>query len=247
MSHTNSTANYNLPQFIGSDTPAWLTDVNGAMSAIDSQMKTNADSASTANASATTANSNIGTLANLNTTAKTNLVSAVNEVNTGLGTVSGVASSASSTANSAKTAIDVLTEYLSLSTYTDVTWTCTNGSVSNQVSSVGTHSARNNSGTLGKFYGDINFTVTSSTGVTFKSSDTGFRPTSSFNIVGFATKQDVTPTATSGHDTTPLSIKFNTDGTLEFTLSAYWYNKNVLINFFNSLLFIQDFGDVEND
>ena len=56
MSHTNSTANYNLPQFVGTDTPAWLTDVNGAMSAIDTQMKTNADSASEANAGLTTAN-----------------------------------------------------------------------------------------------------------------------------------------------------------------------------------------------
>lgn len=35
MSHTNSTTNYNLPQFVGTDTPGWLTDVNGAMSAID--------------------------------------------------------------------------------------------------------------------------------------------------------------------------------------------------------------------
>lgn len=35
MSHTNSTTNYNLPQFIGTDTPGWLTDVNGAMSDID--------------------------------------------------------------------------------------------------------------------------------------------------------------------------------------------------------------------
>ena len=247
MSHTNSTANYSLPQFVGSDKPAWLTDVNGAMTSIDSQMKANADSASTANASATTANSNIGTLANLKTTAKTNLVSAVNEVNTGLGTVSGVASSASSTANSAKSAIDALTEYLSLSIYTNVTWTCISGSVINQSTTVNTTSARNANGTLGKFYGDLHFDVTSQNGVTFKSSDTGFRPTSSFNIVGFATKQDVTPSTSSGHDVTPLSIKFNTDGTLEFTLSAYWYNKNVLINFFNSLLFIQDFGDVEND
>ena len=35
MSHTNTTPNYNLPQFVGSDKPAWLTDVNNAMSAID--------------------------------------------------------------------------------------------------------------------------------------------------------------------------------------------------------------------
>lgn len=35
MSHTNSTTNYSLPQFVGTDTPGWLTDVNGAMADID--------------------------------------------------------------------------------------------------------------------------------------------------------------------------------------------------------------------
>ena len=35
MSATNSTTNYNLPLFIGTDKPAWLTDWNGAMNAID--------------------------------------------------------------------------------------------------------------------------------------------------------------------------------------------------------------------
>lgn len=43
MSATNETENYGLPQFVGSDKPSWLGDVNSAMGAIDSQMKTNAD------------------------------------------------------------------------------------------------------------------------------------------------------------------------------------------------------------
>ena len=43
MSATNTTTNYNLPIFIGSDKPAWLVDFNGAMNAIDAQMKNNAD------------------------------------------------------------------------------------------------------------------------------------------------------------------------------------------------------------
>lgn len=38
MSHTNKTSNYSLPQFVGSDTPAWLTDVNQAYTAIDTGM-----------------------------------------------------------------------------------------------------------------------------------------------------------------------------------------------------------------
>lgn len=49
MGHTNSTVNYNLPQFVGTDKPSWLGDVNGAFLAIDTAIaaaKTEADSAS---------------------------------------------------------------------------------------------------------------------------------------------------------------------------------------------------------
>lgn len=35
MSHTNSTTHYSLPQFVTSDKPAWLTDINNAYTAID--------------------------------------------------------------------------------------------------------------------------------------------------------------------------------------------------------------------
>ena len=49
MSHTNSTTNYGLPQFLSSDKPAWMADINVAMSDIDTQMKLNADAAATAN------------------------------------------------------------------------------------------------------------------------------------------------------------------------------------------------------
>lgn len=43
MSSTNHTANYNLPQFVGTDKPAWLGDINPAMNTIDTRMKANAD------------------------------------------------------------------------------------------------------------------------------------------------------------------------------------------------------------
>lgn len=55
MSSTNHTTNYNLPQFVGGDKPAWLGDVNPAMSAIDAQMKLNADAALAAAGAASTA------------------------------------------------------------------------------------------------------------------------------------------------------------------------------------------------
>lgn len=41
MAHTNSTANLSLPQFIGTDKPTWLSDVNGAFAAIDSYAGSN--------------------------------------------------------------------------------------------------------------------------------------------------------------------------------------------------------------
>ena len=50
MSHTNSTTNYSLPQFLTSDKPAWLTDINNAFSDIDTAIyaaKSKADTAYT--------------------------------------------------------------------------------------------------------------------------------------------------------------------------------------------------------
>lgn len=62
MAHTNSTTNYSLPQFIPTDKPAWLTDINGAFAAIDTAIgtaQTKADeaygNAGTAQADATSA------------------------------------------------------------------------------------------------------------------------------------------------------------------------------------------------
>lgn len=55
MSHTNSTTNYGLPQFITTDKPAWLTDINTAFNAIDTGMKNNQNTASAAQSDATQA------------------------------------------------------------------------------------------------------------------------------------------------------------------------------------------------
>ena len=62
MSHTNQTPNYNLPQFIGTDKPAWLVDFNQAMSDIDTQMKANETASATAEANAQSALSGVTAL-----------------------------------------------------------------------------------------------------------------------------------------------------------------------------------------
>lgn len=55
MAHSNSTTNYNLPQFISTDKPAWLTDVNTAYSDIDTGMHTAQVTANSAQSNATQA------------------------------------------------------------------------------------------------------------------------------------------------------------------------------------------------
>ena len=55
MAHSNSTTNYNLPQFISTDKPAWLTDVNTAYSDIDTGMHNAQITADSAQSDATQA------------------------------------------------------------------------------------------------------------------------------------------------------------------------------------------------
>lgn len=66
MGHTNSTTNYSLPQFVTTDKPAWLTDINGAFSDIDTAIHTaqaDATSAGSTASDAATAASNAATAA----------------------------------------------------------------------------------------------------------------------------------------------------------------------------------------
>lgn len=86
MASTNKTTNYNLPQWIGSDKPTWLGDLNNAFLTIDTTMKNNSDTATLANGNADTALDNsqnalnkIGNLNNLLTTNKNDLVQAIND------------------------------------------------------------------------------------------------------------------------------------------------------------------------
>ena len=82
MSSTNKTTHYDLSQYTASDKPTYLVDYNADMSAIDTGIY-NAQTEATANTTA------IGTLSNLTTTEKTNLVGAINEVDGNVDTLSG--------------------------------------------------------------------------------------------------------------------------------------------------------------
>lgn len=78
MAHTNSTTNYNLPIFIGSDKPAWLVDFNGAMNSIDIAIKSAADDASSAVTTASGASTAAGNAASAAGQAQTTATNAAN-------------------------------------------------------------------------------------------------------------------------------------------------------------------------
>lgn len=89
MSATNTTPNYNLSQFIGTDKPAWLQDYNGDMLKIDTGIngaKTAADNAASAagnaQTDATSALTQLGTLSSTVSSLVSTVGTAVGNINT---------------------------------------------------------------------------------------------------------------------------------------------------------------------
>ncbi|MBO7043184.1 hypothetical protein J6W34_01310 [bacterium] len=102
MASTNKTTHYDLSQYTASDKPTYLVDYNTDMSNIDTGIYN-------AQSKANTNESSIGTLSNLETTAKTNLVSAINELKgktDGIGNLSNLTTSANTDLVSAINEVD---------------------------------------------------------------------------------------------------------------------------------------------
>ena len=246
MSHTNSTPNYNLPQFVGTDKPTWLNDVNSAFSDIDTQMKANADSATTANTTASTAQNAIGTLSNLNTTAKTDLVNALNEVNTNLGTTSGVASSASATATQANTKATTLETTFNINNFEN--FDANSITKSNCSIAYGNlHTASNADGSVGKIYGFLaSVTSTSSTTDGYISFMTSFRPTSDIVINDSVLMiQHSYQGASNSESIARTGMTIKTTGEVRIDVLSYYYNRNYNYYLPPCLYFMKDFGDVQ--
>lgn len=116
MAHTNSTSNYDLSQFIGTDKPTFLGDYNGDMQKIDAAIKGAKDTAdgasTTANAASTLATSASETAtqaASDAASASANATTALNTANNATTTAqnaSTAAQSATTTANTAATKAD---------------------------------------------------------------------------------------------------------------------------------------------
>lgn len=102
MASTNKTTHYNLSQYVGSDKPTYLVDYNTDMSNIDNGIY-NAQSKANNN------ETNIGNLSNLETTDKTSIVNAINELKgktDGIGNLSNLTTEANTNLVSAINEVD---------------------------------------------------------------------------------------------------------------------------------------------
>lgn len=239
MSATNHTSNYNLSQFLGSDKPGWLGDYNSDMSKIDTALHSADATATGADGKADANTTAIGTLANLTTSVSTDLVSAINEVDGNADTAQNTATNASTAANTANTKITTLTNYLDLVSFYDHH---SGSSATATISSFDIHVASNADGSLGKIYGSIDFTP-STTGNTVISvtTKTSLRPASTIaiNALGVCYKSGTSPFIY------PVDCEIDADGSLR--ISAYG-TQGVLhrLIIHPCVLFMKDFGDVLN-
>lgn len=227
MSHTNKTTNYNLPQFIGTDKPSWLTDVNGAMTSIDTQMKANAD------ANTTTAG-NLSTLSGRVTTAEENITTLGSQ----LSTISNVASSASANATNALKKSNDLSKFLDINKYTNLNATVSRGTIASQ----NFKSARNADGSFGKIYGTVRITGTAGTSpIKVTLSDCGLRPSETFTINSGAIRAIYT--ANGINDIAPTDITISTNGSVTCTLPSNSVITSIQLVMTPFLIFAKNFGD----
>ena len=241
MASTNKTTHYELSQYVGSDKPTYLTDYNNDMSAIDTGIynaQDKADSAYTladtadgkadtaitnagyAQTDASTALTRIGTMANLDTTEKTNLVGAINEVEGNVERFNLTSFILYDNDDFAKTGI-----------------TSMGGSVT---------VATNSDGSIFKLYGAITAVTDNNVGGTL-TVQTSVRPTSDITInpagiCFFENSSTQTAYAQRG-----ISFTIATTGLLTITIGSYssdYQNETKRIFFMPCLYFAKDFGDV---
>ena len=178
MASTNKTTNYELSQFLGTDKPAWLSDYNTDMSKIDAGMKDNADGVTAVSGVASANATAIGSLPSLTTDVKTDLVSAVNEVDSHADTAQSVANSANTTASGCRTDLNKF----NLTNRSDLTPTINLGTIDSNLSKI--QFATDTTNSIFKVYGRL--VISSLNGIsgtlTVKLGQTSLRPATAYEI-----------------------------------------------------------------
>ena len=247
MASTNKTIHYELSQYTASDKPTYLVDYNGDMSKIDTGIYN-------AQSEATTNTTSIGTLSNLNTTEKTNLVGAINEVNTQVGTNTGNISTLN-TSVSANTGnigtmanlsttdktslVNAVNEVnynvglFNLTNFTSVTPTLSTGTLNYGELKIAT----NGDGSIAKIYGSLSIARDGNDRCIITAS-TSLRPESNITINCLVNRW-----AGNNKNYGMFDLSIATDGTVTIDMYDGVTNQNVDVYVLPCLLFIKDFGD----
>ena len=252
MASTNKTTHYNLSQYVSSDKPTYLIDYNSDMSNIDAGIYS-AESKATANEGA------IGDLTDLNTTSKTDLVTAINEVNTQVGTnksdISSLNTSVSANTGNIGTMANLDTtsktdlvtainevlsnfnlfnlQYFNTTNYNDLVKVNTsNGNLSITV-------ATNSDGSIAKIYGQGYINIDTVANEVVMSCNSSLRPSSDITINASVVALGDQNGGQGGY------IVIRTTGVIEVHIYASADNQNYNILIPPCLYFVKDFGDVQ--
>lgn len=266
--HSGETTNYDLPQFVGTDKPTWLGDINTAMSTIDTAIAGNASDISSlstrvsgAESTAQQASTDVAGLTSTVSTLSTNVQTATTTANNAQGT----ASSALSTANTAQTTATTAdgkadTNASAISGLDTRVGTCedsiANFNLTNYnllpvskvsgtftMSSQNLYCATNSDGSLAKIYGSVTATNITADGVARIS--TSLRPEEDITITGGTVK--LTYTSSGGtlniKNFSNLKYTIKTNGNVEFAIEKNANGDSCRIIFINSLIYVKNFGD----
>ena len=260
MSSTNKTSHYNLSQYVASDKPTYLVDYNADMSAIDSGIYA-------AKSEADTNTTSIGTLSNLTTTEKSNLVGAVNEIDGELSTLSGtvgqhttdIASNTSDIGNlanltttnksnlvSAVNEVDSLINNFNLTSFVTPTLTITKtadgSSAGVTVNNNTIKIAKNSNGSIFKFYGSVMFADQSYKGeLKYTFSNTGLPAIDTAYTIGNAVITFLEDGTTMNQRVRDITYETNGNITMTYTIGAA---TREFVYIPNCLYFNSNFGDV---
>lgn len=252
MASTNKTTHYNLSQYVGSDKPTYLVDYNTDMQNIDAGINTTKEKADN-NESA------IGTLENLETVVKTDLVSSINEINEIATDNKSNIESLQETVNSQDTTITNNTTHIgqvadletteksnlvgavneilekfnlnNITSYQKANMTVTGGSISSGTITV----AKNSDGSILKIYGRLRITKTAQTvKVTIQAN---VNVTEDITVSPLGSENGYT-----GDNLTSAQLK--TNGDIVLTIYGTPANNTVSAFFYPVLIFAKNFGDV---
>lgn len=243
MAYTNKTTNYELPQYVSTDKPTYLVDFNEAMRTIDSTMKTNATNIETNATNITVASNKVGDLTTLETTAKTDAVSAINEVNSNIGDLSSLNTTSKSSLVSAVNEVLGKFNLTDITTYRnalDPTITCSNGTLSSIDITVATNSDKS----ICKIYGlvvNLNNVSGQNTEITIPYD---FGVDESFTVFPSGIRLGAYGETTASPNVTCWT-QINDNGTI--TLGFYGLDGGNYCMFNPNLIFVKNFGDLPSN